>query len=170
MDVRQLNLDIEPEQWRPVVGMDGRYSVSTFGRVRSEPHVHTKGRILSASPKNGYKRVRTALGELYVHVAVLEAFIGPRPPGQEARHLDRDRWNAALSNLAWGTPVENQADKRRHGTQPRGAKVASSKLTEDDVRAIRASREKGVVLARRYSVNQVTISNIRHRVIWRHVI
>ena len=47
----------------------------------------------------------------YVHRLVLEAFVGPCPEGMECRHLEGDTANNALSNLAWGTPQENAADK-----------------------------------------------------------
>lgn len=51
-----------------------------------------------------------------VHQLVLEAFVGPPGPGQEARHLDGDKANNRLSNLAWGTHTENMRDAIRHGT------------------------------------------------------
>jgi len=51
-----------------------------------------------------------------VHVAVAEAFIGPRLGDNETRHLNGDATNNALTNLAYGTPAENTADSLRHGT------------------------------------------------------
>jgi len=58
----------------------------------------------------------------YVHALVLLAFVGPCPEGQETRHLDGSRDNNVLSNLAYGTHLENEADKERHGRRPRGEK------------------------------------------------
>lgn len=46
---------------------------------------------------------------------VLRAFVGEPPAGHECRHLDGDRQNNALDNLAWGTRAENVADTIRHG-------------------------------------------------------
>lgn len=46
---------------------------------------------------------------------VLNAFVGPPPPGFEGCHKDGDRANNALSNLYWGTRSDNQRDRVRHG-------------------------------------------------------
>lgn len=54
-------------------------------------------------------------------------------------------------------------------TSAKGAAHPKSKLTEDVVRAIRASDEKGVVLAERYRVTTTLISNVRNRKVWDHL-
>lgn len=46
---------------------------------------------------------------------------------------------------------------------------AGSKLTDDDIRAIRASEEKNVAIAARYGISQATVSMIRSRKIWTHI-
>lgn len=81
-----------------------------------------------------------------VHVLVLEAFVGPRPEGQEARHLDGDPTNNRLNNLAWGTRSENFDDMRRHGTMPVGADKPNAKLDDAAVVAILALHERGVTV------------------------
>ena len=107
-----------------------------------------------------------------VHTLVLEAFIGPRPDGQESRHLDGNRINAASSNLRWGTRSQNAQDKRRHGTYHEGEKHGGAKLTDESVRDIRlrvasgASRKK---LAKQYSICVDNISHIVRRVTWAHI-
>lgn len=50
-----------------------------------------------------------------------------------------------------------------------GERRASAKLTEDDVRAIRASAESRAALMARYDVTGTTIYAVRHRHHWRHV-
>lgn len=56
------------------------------------------------------------------------------------------------------------------GTGPlRGEQNKSAKLTEDDVRAIRASPEKQQALADRYGITQAAVSHIRSRKTWTHV-
>src|SRR5215471_1608313 len=44
---------------------------------------------------------------VFVHRLILEAFVGPCPKGMEARHLNGDRQDNRLVNLAWGTRLEN---------------------------------------------------------------
>ena len=53
----------------------------------------------------------------YVHILVAEAFIGPKPFAKACvRHLDGNPANNKSSNLMWGTYLENEEDKKLHGT------------------------------------------------------
>jgi hypothetical protein len=62
----------------------------------------------------------------------------------------------------------NESEIIRHKRGAEGAR-RSKNLTEADVRAIRASIEKGVTLAARYGVSVATISQIRHRASWKDI-
>jgi hypothetical protein len=116
------------EQWRPVVGYEGLYEVSDLGRVRSLPRVALRSngvpytireRVLR--PQRNSKHVNVTLYKdgvaqtPLVHRLVLAAFVGPCPPGQQARHWDDVGTNNTLSNLLWGTPSDNQHDMVRNG-------------------------------------------------------
>lgn len=119
------------EIWKPVTGFEGKYEVSSLGRVRSLPRTvahkdgtFTKraGCILSPGHRsNGYLHVNLYYGHkksksIYVHTVVLEAFVGTRPsPEMVARHLDDNRTRNHVDNLAWGTESQNQYDKVRNG-------------------------------------------------------
>jgi hypothetical protein len=72
---------------------------------------------------DGYHQMKIDGRTRLVHQMVLAAHAGPRPDGQEVRHLDGDPLNNWLANLAYGTPSENSADKVRHGTHPWAAKT-----------------------------------------------
>lgn len=151
-----------------------KYEVSDHGRVRScckygpKNHVEDGWNLLSQYPfssdKNyaGVTLYRNSKGRSHnVAWLVLEAFVGPRPSGQEVRHLDRDPKNNHLTNLCWGTPLENSDDKRRHGTIRIGSKHGMAKLTEDKVIEIRRRRSAGEgpgKLAKEFMVSQAAIS------------
>ena len=60
--------------------------------------------------------------------------------------------------------------KEKDEYQARGAAHGLAKLDEDAVRVIRASKEKGVVLARRYGVSPAIVSAVRKYRTWRHVV
>jgi hypothetical protein len=118
------------ETWRPIARTGGRYEVSDQGRVRCV-RVALRGRtpgapLVPSDPGfKGYAMVQIRRGDgsklnLRVHTEVLTAFVGPRPDGLQGRHLDGDRTNNRLSNLVWGTPLENAADRERHGRTARG--------------------------------------------------
>ena len=105
------------EKWVPL--MEG-YEVSDRGRVRSLPRRgRTKGRVLKPALTGRYAAV-TLPGrtQVHIHKAVMEAFVGPKPSGAVIRHLDGDVWNNDVTNLAYGTPAENEQDKIRHGRNP----------------------------------------------------
>jgi exodeoxyribonuclease X len=122
------------EQWRPVVGYEGRYEVSSEGRVRSIGRTFTYTRKLNdgrvdkvvkttvdkmltpSKGSNGYYTVRLCGKTFALHSVVLTAFIGPKPEGYAGCHGDRDRSNNRLSNLRWDTYASNYADIVRHGT------------------------------------------------------
>ena len=176
------------ENWKPVVGLEGRYEVSDLGRVRSitTPVTRRCGRgpnpdatyqllypsVIRATYINpdGYLTLKLAeRGTVHVHCLVLEAFVGPCPEGQEGCHGDGNPSNNALSNLRWGTPKDNADDRRRHGRNCTGEKQGRSKLKWPDVRAIRAltGMLSDCELARRYAVTSQNIRRIRLHQTWR---
>jgi len=83
-----------------------------------------KLRRLKPTFDGDYCRVNLSTGcnkkTFCVGVLILLAFRGPPGKGQECRHLDGTRKNNWLSNLEWGTRLQNMQDKNLHGTQLRG--------------------------------------------------
>ena len=114
---------IEGEEWRPAPGFEGRYSVSSLGRVRDEPRRGYYRLGSTTSGDGGYRRAHLSVGGLArivsIHVLVAAAFLGPRPPLQIVGHIDGDPSNAALDNLRYVTRSEsnrNSAARRRANT------------------------------------------------------
>ncbi len=117
------------ERWLAVVGYEGSYEVSDYGRVRSVDRLitlstgrvcHYKGRLLK-SFANEQRRVVTVnlVGRTTpVHKLVLTAFVGPCPDGMECCHWDDDYTNNHLSNLRWDTSTSNKHDMVRNGRHP----------------------------------------------------
>lgn len=103
----------------------------------------------------------------YVHLLVLNAFIGPPKEGQIARHFKtNDLRDNRLSNLMWGTPSENVADMLVHGTHTLGERNGQAKLTQKQANEIRERRkngEKGGALAEEFNVSQTTICRIKYK-------
>src|SRR5690606_30164919 len=106
------------EEWRPVVGWEGRYEVSSLGRVRNARTEHVLagytnpiGRHFTTLYRKGVGRVRYATARI-----VCQSFNGP-PVGDAtwALHRDGDPSNDTPGNLYWGTPLENVQDMMRHG-------------------------------------------------------
>lgn len=123
----------EVAEWRPVVGYEGKYEVSSDGQIRTLPRIDSygrpvKGRLRTLSVVgNGYQLITMSSdgkkAGRYVHVMVAEAFHGPGPHGMEVRHLDGNKLNNRASNLAWGTSGENKLDMVRHGSHYTASKT-----------------------------------------------
>ena len=124
------------EEWRPILGYEGAYEISSRGRVRSLARVvragrvsrHIASRMLSISlDTDGYPTVGLNLTGvrkmIRVHWMVCGAWWGACPPGLECRHIDGDKLNLAPKNLAWGTQSENTFDRVRHGTHHQARKT-----------------------------------------------
>lgn len=120
------------ERWLPVLGYEGIYEVSDFGRVRSIDRFDSSGRLLRGRvlrPKTqsgGYLCVNLwshNKGSMkYVHRLVLEAFVGTSDTSQVC-HNDGDQKNNTLGNLRWGTASDNAHDRVLHGTHAATAKT-----------------------------------------------
>jgi hypothetical protein len=105
------------------------------------------------------------------HALVLTAFVGDRPIGAQTRHLNGIRSDNRLANLAWGSAVENHADKVRHGTAAshyRGKFYSdhpNGKISEAQACAIefmcRHYKQRDVAMI--VGVHQSTISNVLRR-------
>lgn len=117
------------EEWRAISGAEGQYEVSNLGRVRSLDRIetrsngvqyHRRGRILKPFKGDAYGHKVVSIGKRgrrYIHVLVLEAFVGPRPSAaHEACHNDGNAQNNAAVNLRWDTASSNQRDRLIHGT------------------------------------------------------
>lgn len=175
------------EEWRPVVGYEGLYEVSSHGRVRSldrfRPHptnerlTLVRGRVLKLKRRQRTGHLTVTLqnaGRSYpfVHGLVLAAFVGPRPEGMECCHNDGNPANNHVSNLRWDTHAANLADMVRHGTRVQGQQIRRAKLTPEEVREIRASHAAGATqaeLARRFRVTPTAIWWVVKGKTWKHL-
>lgn len=156
------------------IGTNGYLWTSHGGnwkRKRYRPWERIKG-----GNEGGYLRVTISLNGMsrrrFIHEIVLETFVGPCPPGMECRHLNGNSSDNRLSNLRWGTPAENCADKELHGTMARGSKSGNAKLTEDDVAEIHsrvAGGETHRSIAKHFGIHGSRISRISRRQEWAHV-
>jgi hypothetical protein len=171
------------EEFRDIPGYEGFYQVSDEGNVislvRLTPDAIARGvrkaKQSLAFGKNKQGRLQVTLcregftKRFQVHCLVLLAFVGPCPEGMECRHGDGNHTNNFLYNLEWGTHTNNMRDKQGHGTETQGEDHHWAKLTEEQVREIRAANATERSLAQQYGVSQVAIHYIRARKTWKHV-
>lgn len=118
------------EEWR--YNEDYKIDVSTHGRYRN-PNTgkligYPNGRRLQngqghkeAVSVNRYIYVSLPLGArrrtMRAHIITLETFVGPRPTGYEADHIDHDGMNNHIDNLRWISKEENQNRRRKRANR-----------------------------------------------------
>lgn len=152
------------ERWVSIDSVAG-YSVSDHGRVRSD----ATHKVLKPWPNTkGYLTVTLRGCRYKVHQLVARAFLGYPPAGTHTRHCDDDKSNNRLTNLLYGTPLDNAADAKRNGrlNPPRGERHGSARLSAAHVVAIRSDTRPQRVIAEQYGVSQVQIGRIKRGVCW----
>lgn len=168
------------EIWKPVVGYEGLYEVSSFGAVRSLDRSAdaggSRGRLLKpALKKHGYLCISlSAYGkrlDVRVHRLVAEAFL-PSSDLPEVNHKDCIKTNNAVTNLEWVNRTGNARHAVENGlwhasTNPKRAARTNpnmaKKLTIDEVNALRCDRRAGMKyrpLGEKYGIDGKTAWSI----------
>lgn len=182
---------MELETWRPVVGLEGLYEVSDWGRVRRCARERLRGngspykvsqRVL-AQVAAGHSRKYRGVGlkastegprvESRIHLVhrlVASAFL-PNPDNlPEVNHRDLDKWNNHVGNLEWTSGQNNQehAAKRGrfHGRTNPNARFKLQPEQVDDILARSAAGAKGVDLAAEFGVSPSLIYMINSGRAW----
>lgn len=171
------------EIWEPIKGYEGRYEVSTLGRIKSLAgkmwgKTSQQERVLiPAKAPNGYMRVllynsnKRKLISLHRQVAI--AFI-PNPDNKCCvNHKNGIKTDNRAENLEWCTQKENIRHSKKMGLSiyAKGENVGSSKLNEVEVVEIRSLYKTGQhtnrSLADKFNVCPMTINLIVRYKIWR---
>lgn len=179
------------EEWRDIVGYEGRYQVSSLGRIRSTDYDRVdkngkvykrKGRFLKPQKHSGgYQCVSLGAGnQFFVHRLVALSFL----PNQKetVNHKNSNRSDNRLENLEWASQKENNIHARAHGLYdkayhlmrtPRGEASGLSLLTESQVLEIRKiysqRRKTQRQIADMFGVSHPTIQKIVYRQTWKHI-
>jgi len=183
---------MKQEIWKTIPEYE-HYQVSDLGNVRTTIRRNKEcqhGKVRPIKPSNdtpspiqghGSYKVFTARSNnvakrMFVHRAVLLAFVGPCPEGMVSCHNDGTRYNNRLDNLRWDTIKSNTQDQKKHGVlaglKRRGENASNTKLKESDVVEIKELLKWGMrqwEIGYMYGVHSITICNINTGSTWRHV-
>ncbi|CCV12929.1 hypothetical protein MESS4_510096 [Mesorhizobium sp. STM 4661] len=153
------------EDWRPVVGYEGRYEISNLGRVKSlvRPYRRSEKILYQGTETGGYLKVELSKDSKIkthkVHILVLNSFRGLCPPHlRDGCHRDGIPSNNKLPNLRWDTHAGNLADDATLENH------AHSKLTNRQRLEINYLYSQGFFtqakLASKYGVRQIAVQKI----------
>jgi len=178
------------EIWKPVKGFPG-YDISNTGKVRSYWGTFTNGkrvwagtlgdttRLLKATiDKDGYHWVRLAdhtgrYRTCRIHRLMGFAFLeNDRPNAIVVHHRNNIPYDNRIDNLEWATISENTLHGNEIGTGNRGITHYKARLTEDDVRHIRATCHTLIdrlKAAKYYQCTRQNIDRIVQRKSWAHL-
>lgn len=113
MTQRLLYNNIMEEIWKPINGFEGKYEVSTFGRVKSIGTYNTckRGILSPMIDTSGYEHVGLYLNgkakDKSIHRLVAETFIPNPNELRYINHIDENKRNNNVSNLEWCTNSYN---------------------------------------------------------------
>lgn len=171
-------MDIDGEVWRNVVGYDGEYMVSNYGRVKGLERLIKGGnggfqklrlRIMSQGINGtGYcalRRVFTFNGKCtnLVHRIVALSFIGTNELCLEINHKNGIKTDNRVENLEWCTRSENLKHACGVLGLNSGTKHFRSKLSEKDVKDIFYSTQTQRQIASQYGITHSVVGFIKRR-------
>ena len=167
---------MQTEEWRQVVGYEGKYLVSNTGKVKS---LLRNGKLLNHNDNGrGYLQVTLYFNSKRVthniHSLVAKAFLGARKDGMTVNHIDGNKYNNCLYNLEYCS----QGDNSRHAIDTglrvaaKGASNGNAKLEESDVIQIRQMLSQGMsqrTIASKFGVKHPAIGSIKRGLTWAHL-
>jgi hypothetical protein len=137
------------EIWKPVIGFEGRYEVSSLGRIKALAREiqYSDGRrgrlaekMIRGSRMNaGYISVTfDSKTRRFVHQVVAEAFLGVSEYRQTVNHKDGNKLNNCINNIEWATYKENNDHARRTGLNNQHAEKSNlHKYSDQFIQAVR---------------------------------
>lgn len=114
----------------------------------------------------GYRRLKRGDKVELVHRYIYQQEKGVIPSHQVVMHKCDNRACMNPDHLVLGSLQDNYQDAKAKGRNSKGEVHGMSKLTEEQVLAIRSDPRQGTVIAKEYGVTPALISNVRLHKVW----
>lgn len=168
------------------------YEISNFGRVRTmarkvryvhavtrEEHFRqTESRLLKVqfNGRTGYKFHQLykdkKMSNITIHRLVAETFISKVEGLDYVNHKDGNKHNNVAENLEWCTNEYNHEHANTTGLKASGSRVATAKLNERMVHAIKWLLNKGLThkeLGAAFNISRTSITHINRNKTWKNI-
>ena len=146
---------------------------SNFDRLMSRIDSSDGGACwpISGQSSGGYGRIKINGKSERAHRVMFFLF-RPGPAPMVVRHVCNNPKCINPAHLRAGDQKLNALDRKLSGREGNHKGLANGRhrLTDDAVRAIRTSKESGVVLGEKYGVSRTVISCVRLMKSWKHVV
>ena len=166
------------EIWKPVVGYEGLYEVSNFGRVRSidrwikrlgKIDVHRKAVMLKQAVVEGYCKVHVSKNGqtcmLSVHRLVAMAFL-PNPDNLPCvNHKDENPLNNVVSNLEWCSIAynTNYGTAMKRSGESRGKPIKMISLDGEVLKVFKTEAEAAKFIGKRRGLMGMVANRTENR-------
>ena len=143
------------EEWRPIEETNGRFLVSSLGRVKSALRIDSQGRragnrifCLNKRDKDGYVVAQLQYNKkrryVKVHREVAKAFIPNLEGKPQVDHINGIKDDNRVENLRWATPKENN-NNPVSVERNRAAQTGKKKSRESSLKKRKAMLKKPVL-------------------------
>lgn len=172
-------------EWYDIKRYGGCYQISDSHKIRSISRtvvdkigrpLKFHGKYLTVKiSKSGYFFVRLSIKDKskreFIHRLIAEVKINNLSNLPFINHIDGNKLNNSIENLEWCTHAQNMAHAFRTNLVPRvvGENQARSKLKNNEVREIFASKLVLRKLAEIYNVDHKTIRAVKKGITWNHI-
>lgn len=170
---------LEDEEWREVPNSEGRYTVSSYGRIKSFVIDKEKGRLLKPSVIKNFRyvilRYNNQQNRFFVHKLVASLWL-PKPKKNQTMvtHLDRNLKNNHYSNLKWISLKEsNEINAEYFKKMYTGKKYPGERhhtnLKEKDIIQLKKMLLRGipqVKIAKLFCISEMQVTRIKRGENW----
>ncbi len=168
----------EAELWESLPFTEGRYEISSHGRVRSFLQ-NEDGKLLTPCEVNGYPVVSLMIDgkprQYYIHKLVADVFVTRIEGEIIVHHKDWDKTNNYHKNINWLTPESSskKRDRRRKElTKGENKPGSNSKLKIEDIIRLKRLLKMGIkqnVIAKLFAISEMQVTRIKRNENWAHV-